>query len=119
MWLGAFVERETGLRETPTRSAFTSGPGSATCTPGSGPTTSRRSAPTTPTPSSWSTPSAAASTQAMEFVAAGDVEAEGVHMLSTSADAQHVESNPEAQFIVATENGMLLPAPAGGAAAST
>ena len=45
----------------------------------------------------------------MEYVAAGDIEAEGVHMLSTSGMLEHVEENPDGSFIVATENGMLYP----------
>src|SRR5438093_7941154 len=45
----------------------------------------------------------------MEYVAAGDVEDEGVHMLSTSGMLRHVEANPDGSYIVATENGMLYP----------
>jgi quinolinate synthase len=45
----------------------------------------------------------------MEYVASGDIEPEGVHMLSTSGMLAHVEANPEGSFVVATENGMLYP----------
>ena len=45
----------------------------------------------------------------MEYVAAGDVNAEGVHMLSTSGMLKHVEQHPDGSYIVATENGMLYP----------
>jgi quinolinate synthase len=45
----------------------------------------------------------------MEYVASGDIKPEGVHMLSTSGMLAHVEANPEGDFIVATENGMLYP----------
>src|SRR3954452_5914225 len=45
----------------------------------------------------------------MEYVAAGDIEPEGVHMLSTSGMQKHVEARPDGEFIVATENGMLYP----------
>jgi quinolinate synthase len=45
----------------------------------------------------------------MEYVAAGDIESEGVHMLSTSGMLRHVEEHPDGSFIVATENGMLYP----------
>ncbi len=48
-------------------------------------------------------------TQAMEFVASGDVDAEGVHMLSTSGMLRHVTEHPDGEFIVATETGMLYP----------
>src|SRR2546421_12995288 len=46
----------------------------------------------------------------MEYVASGDVDSEGVHMLSTGgmlAYAEHAE--PGATAIVATETGMLHP----------
>ena len=45
----------------------------------------------------------------MEYVAAGEIEPEGVHMLSTSGMLEHVEAHPDGSFIVATENGMLYP----------
>jgi quinolinate synthase len=54
-------------------------------------------------------PECGCSTQAMEYVAAGDVDPEGVHMLSTSGMLSHVEANPDGTYIVATENGMLYP----------
>ncbi len=54
-------------------------------------------------------PECGCTTQVMEYVAAGDVDPEGVHMLSTSGMLRHVESNPEGSFIVATETGMLYP----------
>ena len=45
----------------------------------------------------------------MEYVASGDIDPEGVQMLSTSGMLRHVEENPEGEFIVATETGMLYP----------
>ena len=54
-------------------------------------------------------PECGCSTQALEYVASGDISAEGVHMLSTSGMLAHVEANPGGEFIVATENGMLYP----------
>ncbi|MGN6557159.1 MAG: quinolinate synthase NadA [Solirubrobacterales bacterium] len=54
-------------------------------------------------------PECGCSTQAMEYVAAGDIDPEGVHMLSTSGMQRHVEEHPDGEFIVATENGMLYP----------
>jgi quinolinate synthase len=45
----------------------------------------------------------------MEYVAAGDVSGEGVHMLSTSGMLSHVERHPQGHYIVATETGMLYP----------
>jgi len=54
-------------------------------------------------------PECGCSTQAMEYVAAGDIDAEGVHMLSTSGMLKHVSENPDREYIVATETGMLYP----------
>jgi len=54
-------------------------------------------------------PECGCSTQAMEYVASGDIDSGGVHMLSTSGMLEHVTDNPEGSFIVATENGMLYP----------
>ena len=92
MWLGAFVERETGLR----RLDSTSGHGECHVHAGIRPDDIERPAPRTPTPSSSSTPSAAASTQVMEYVAAGEVEEEGVHMLSTRGCSTTSSSAPTA-----------------------
>jgi quinolinate synthase len=55
-------------------------------------------------------PECGCSTSVMEYVAAGDVSAEGVHMLSTGGMldyARHAE--PGGTAIVATETGMLHP----------
>jgi quinolinate synthase len=54
-------------------------------------------------------PECGCSTQAMEYVAAGDVDSDGVHMLSTSGMLKRVEERPEGSYIVATETGMLYP----------
>jgi quinolinate synthase len=48
-------------------------------------------------------------TQTMEYVAAGDIDSEGVHMLSTSGMLRHAHDHPDGEFIVATETGMLYP----------
>jgi quinolinate synthase len=45
----------------------------------------------------------------MEYVASGDIEAEGVHMLSTGGMLRYAEEHPEGTAIVATETGMLHP----------
>ena len=46
----------------------------------------------------------------MEYVAAGDVDAEGVHMLSTGGMLSYAEhAPPGATAIMATETGMLHP----------
>jgi quinolinate synthase len=54
-------------------------------------------------------PECGCSTSVMEYVAAGDVEAEGVHMLSTGGMLGYARSHPNGTAIVATETGMLHP----------
>jgi len=48
-------------------------------------------------------------TQVMEYVAAGDVSGEGVHMLSTGGMLQYAKNADAGEAIVATETGMLYP----------
>ena len=55
-------------------------------------------------------PECGCSTSVMEYVAAGDVDAEGVHMLSTGGMLSYARAAPPgATAIVATETGMLHP----------
>jgi quinolinate synthase len=55
-------------------------------------------------------PECGCATSAMEYVAAGDISAEGVHMLSTSGMIRYAEhAKPGSSMIVATEVGMLYP----------
>jgi quinolinate synthase len=55
-------------------------------------------------------PECGCSTSVMEYVAAGDVASEGVHMLSTGGMLDYAaEAQPGATAIVATETGMLHP----------
>jgi quinolinate synthase len=54
-------------------------------------------------------PECGCSTSVMEYVAAGDVSGEGVHMLSTGGMLAYARSHPSATAIVATETGMLHP----------
>src|SRR5437588_5490423 len=54
-------------------------------------------------------PECGCSTSVMEYVAAGDVDARGVHMLSTGGMLRYAEEHPSATAIVATETGMLHP----------
>jgi quinolinate synthase len=110
MWLGAFVERETGLREDPARrDRFHIWDGECHVHAGIRPDDIERSRAEHPEAEFLIHPECGCSTQAMEYVAAGDIEADGVHMLSTSGMQRHVEENPDGSFIVATENGMLYP----------
>jgi quinolinate synthase len=55
-------------------------------------------------------PECGCSTSVMEYVAAGDVDAEGVHMLSTGGMMKYAETaRPGTTAIMATETGMLHP----------
>jgi quinolinate synthase len=110
MWLGAFVERETGLVEEPERRRrFHIWDGECHVHAGIKPLDIVRTREEHPDAEFLIHPECGCSTQAMEYVASGDIDAEGVHMLSTSGMQQHVEAHPEGEFIVATENGMLYP----------
>jgi quinolinate synthase len=102
MWLGAYVERQTGHR-------MHVWPGECHVHAGIRPDdiTAQRAA--HPDAEFLVHPECGCVTQVMEFVAAGDVDPEGVHMLSTGGMLDHVKSNPDGEFIVATENGMLHP----------
>ncbi|HEX5763108.1 MAG TPA: quinolinate synthase NadA, partial [Solirubrobacterales bacterium] len=110
MWLGAFVERETGLVDDPKRRArFHVWDGECHVHAGIRPGDINEMRAAHPGSEFLIHPECGCSTQAMEYVASGDIEAEGVHMLSTSGMLRHVEQNPEGSFIVATETGMLYP----------
>jgi quinolinate synthase len=54
-------------------------------------------------------PECGCSTSVMEYVAAGDVSAEGVHMLSTGGMLEYARSHQHGAAVVATETGMLYP----------
>jgi quinolinate synthase len=110
MWLGAFVERETGLVDEPDRrSRFHIWDGECHVHAGIKPLDIARTREEHPNAEFLIHPECGCSTQAMEYVAAGDIDPEGVHMLSTSGMQKHVEEHPDGEFIVATENGMLYP----------
>jgi quinolinate synthase len=110
MWLGAFVERETGLTEDPERRArFHVWDGECHVHAGIRPADITETRAEHPEAEFLIHPECGCSTQAMEYVASGDIDAEGVHMLSTSGMVEYVKDNPDGEFIVATENGMLYP----------
>jgi len=54
-------------------------------------------------------PECGCSTSVMEYVAAGDVDAAGVHMLSTGGMLGYAREHSAGTAIVATETGMLHP----------
>jgi quinolinate synthase len=118
MWLGAFVERELGLVPDPLngeegdperRTRFHVWDGECHVHAGIRPADINLTRAEHPDAEFLIHPECGCSTQAMEYVAAGDVDADGVHMLSTSGMLRHVEENPEGSYIVATETGMLHP----------
>jgi quinolinate synthase len=110
MWLGSFVARETGLTDDPERYArFHVWDGECHVHAGIRPGDIERTRSEHPGAEFLIHPECGCSTQAMEYVASGDIETEGVHMLSTSGMLEHVQANPEGEFIVATETGMLYP----------
>jgi quinolinate synthase len=110
MWLGAFVERETGLIDDPERRArFHIWDGECHVHAGIRPDDIVQTRAENPEAEFLIHPECGCATQAMEYVASGEIEPEGVHMLSTSGMLEHVEGHPDGSFIVATENGMLYP----------
>jgi quinolinate synthase len=102
MWLGAYVERETGRR-------LHVWDGECHVHAGIRPEDIAATRAENPEAEFLIHPECGCSTQAMEYVAAGDIEADGVHMLSTSGMLDHVERRPDGTFIVATETGMMYP----------
>ena len=110
MWLGSFVARETGLTSDPERYArFHVWDGECHVHAGIRPDDITRTRAEHPKAEFLIHPECGCSTQALEYVASGDISADGVHMLSTSGMLEHVEANPDGEFIVATETGMLYP----------
>ena len=102
MWLGTYVERVTG------RSMIV-WPGECHVHAGIRPDDIRAQREAHPGAEFLVHPECGCVTQVMEFVAAGEVEAEGVHMLSTGQMLDYVRKRPDGEYIVATENGMLHP----------
>jgi quinolinate synthase len=102
MWLGAYVERVTGRRmyvwdgECHVHAGIRPGDISAV-----------REA--HPDAEFMIHPECGCTTQVMEYVAAGDVDPEHTHMLSTGGMLDFARSSPAETFIVATETGMLHP----------
>ena len=102
MWLGSYVERVTGKR-------MHVWPGECHVHAGIRPDDIAAQRAAHPNAEFLVHPECGCVTQVMEFVAAGDVDAEGVHMLSTGQMIDHLKANPSGEYIVATENGMLHP----------
>jgi quinolinate synthase len=110
MWLGAFVERETGLHQEPRRrERFHIWDGECHVHAGIRPNDITTVREEHPNAEFLIHPECGCATQAMEYVAAGDIDPDGVHMLSTGGMLSYMEEHPDGEYIVATENGMLHP----------
>ena len=102
MWLGAFVEKRTGR-------PMHVWDGECHVHAGIRPEDINAQRAAHPEAEFLIHPECGCSTQAMEYVASGDIGSDGVHMLSTSGMLKHVTDRPDGEFIVATETGMLYP----------
>src|SRR3989440_5591947 len=102
MWLGAFVERETGRK----MHVWT---GECHVHAGIPPRDIAQGREENPGAEFLIHPECGCSTSVMEYVAAGDVDAENTHMLSTGGMLQFAKQSDADTFIVATETGMLYP----------
>ncbi len=102
MFLGAYVERETGRR----MNVWT---GECHVHAGIRPADIGRVRADHPGAEFLIHPECGCSTSVMEYVAAGDVDPAGTHMLSTGGMLSHARESDAEEFVVATETGMLHP----------
>jgi quinolinate synthase len=105
MWLGAYVEKELGKR-------MHVWDGECHVHAGIRPSDIEATRAAHPNAAFLIHPECGCSTSVMEYVAAGDVSAEGVHMLSTGGMlkfAEQAEAAGTREAVVATEIGMLHP----------
>jgi quinolinate synthase len=102
MWLGRYVERKTGR-------PMHVWDGECHVHAGIRPRDIQRTRSDHPNADFLIHPECGCVTQTMEYVAAGDIDSDGVHMLSTSGMLRHAREHPYGEFIVATETGMLHP----------
>jgi quinolinate synthase len=100
MWLGAYVERETGRR-------MHVWDGECHVHAGIRPADINELRATEPEADFLIHPECGCTTQVMEYVAAGDVAAEGTHFLSTEGMMRHAAASEKDTMIVATETGIL------------
>jgi quinolinate synthase len=102
MWLGAYVERVTGRR----MHVWT---GECHVHAGIRPRDISDVREEHPDAEFMIHPECGCTTQVMEFVAAGDVDSDHTHMLSTGGMLRFARDSEAEEFIVATETGMLHP----------
>ena len=110
LWLGAFVEHEVGIYADPgRRSRFHVWDGECHVHAGIRPDDINRMRAEHPEAEFLIHPECGCVTQTMEYASSGDIDPDGVHMLSTGGMLDHVAEKPDGTFIVATETGMLHP----------
>ncbi|MGZ5308777.1 MAG: quinolinate synthase NadA, partial [Solirubrobacterales bacterium] len=98
MWLGAFVEREAGIKEDPARrERFHIWDGECHVHAGIRPADIKTVRDEHPNAEFLIHPECGCATQAMEFVAAGDIDPEGVQMLSTGGMLDYIEQHPDGE----------------------
>jgi quinolinate synthase len=103
MWLGAYVEKELGVK-------LHVWDGECHVHAGIRPADINGMRSEHPDADFLIHPECGCTTQVMEYVAAGDISSEGVHMLSTGGMLRYAgEVAPGGEAIVATETGMLYP----------
>jgi quinolinate synthase len=102
MWLGAYVERKTGRR-------LQVWDGECHVHAGIRPGDIADVRDEHPGAEFMIHPECGCTTQVMEYVAAGDVDPERTHMLSTGGMLDFARQSEASEFIVATETGMLHP----------
>jgi quinolinate synthase len=102
MWLGAYVERATGRR-------MQVWDGECHVHAGIRPADINNMQAEHPSAEFLVHPECGCTTQVMEFVASGDIDAEHTHMLSTGGMLDFARESEADEFIVATETGMLYP----------
>jgi quinolinate synthase len=102
MWLGAYVERTTGRR-------IQVWDGECHVHAGIRPGDIADVRADHPGAEFMIHPECGCTTQVMEYVAAGDVDPERTHMLSTGGMLDFARESDAGEFIVATETGMLYP----------
>jgi quinolinate synthase len=100
MWLGAYVERETGKQ-------MQVWDGECHVHAGIRPADINALRAREPDADFLIHPECGCTTQVMEYVAAGDVAAEGTHFLSTEGMMRHAHDSDKDTMIVATETGIM------------
>ena len=100
MWLGSYVAKETGRK-------LQIWDGECHVHAGIRPTAINQLRETTPDAEFLIHPECGCTTQVMEYVASGDVEAQGTHFLSTEGMMRFAEESDATKMLVATETGIL------------